>query len=151
MEANNASMIEYIIKLDTAKEMAMLERNDKGKQVRKYFIEIEKKYKENLMVIPKDYSSALRLAADEYDKRMIAEKELNKANRQLEIQKPFVQTALKLQNTDDTVSMEQAAKFLSDNGIDIGRNTLMKVLREHGILMGNNSPYEKYKKQGYLK
>ena len=38
-------MIDYIIKIDTAKEMAMLERNDKGKQVRKYFIAIEKKYK----------------------------------------------------------------------------------------------------------
>lgn len=37
---------DHIIKLDTAKEMAMLERNDKGKQVRRYFIEIEKKYKE---------------------------------------------------------------------------------------------------------
>lgn len=36
---------EHIIKLDTAKEMAMLERNDKGKQVRRYFIQIEKKYK----------------------------------------------------------------------------------------------------------
>ena len=37
---------EYIIKLDTAKEMAMLERNDKGKQVRKYFIQVEEKYKQ---------------------------------------------------------------------------------------------------------
>ena len=37
---------EYLIKLDTAKEMAMLERNEKGKQVRRYFIQIEKKYKE---------------------------------------------------------------------------------------------------------
>ena len=36
---------EHIIKLDIAKEMAMLERNEKGKQVRKYFIQIEKKYK----------------------------------------------------------------------------------------------------------
>lgn len=41
------SKLEHIIKLDTAKEMAMLERNEKGKQVRKYFIIIEKKYKEN--------------------------------------------------------------------------------------------------------
>lgn len=39
--------IDYIIKLDTAKEMAMLERNKKGKQVRKYFISVEDKYKQS--------------------------------------------------------------------------------------------------------
>lgn len=38
--------LEYIIKLDTAKEMAMLERNDQGKRVRRYFIDVEKRYKE---------------------------------------------------------------------------------------------------------
>lgn len=38
--------IDYIIKLDTAKEMAMLERNEIGKRVRKHFIEIEKRYKQ---------------------------------------------------------------------------------------------------------
>lgn len=38
--------VDYIIKLDIAKEMAMLERNEKGKQVRRYFIQVEKKYKE---------------------------------------------------------------------------------------------------------
>ena len=36
---------DHIIKLDTAKEMAMLERNAKGKQVRRYFIQVEKKFK----------------------------------------------------------------------------------------------------------
>lgn len=40
------TMKEHIIKLDIAKEMAMLERNEKGKQVRRYFIQVEKKYKE---------------------------------------------------------------------------------------------------------
>ena len=38
---------EYLIRLDTAKEMAMLERNDIGKQVRKYFIEVEKRHKQS--------------------------------------------------------------------------------------------------------
>lgn len=41
--------IDYIIRLDTAKEMAMLERNDKGKQVRRHFIEIEEKYKRQVI------------------------------------------------------------------------------------------------------
>lgn len=36
---------DHIIKLDAAKEMAMLERNEKGKEVRRYFIRVEKKYK----------------------------------------------------------------------------------------------------------
>lgn len=40
---------DHIIKLDTAKEMAMLERNEKGKQVRRYFIQVEKKYKAGAM------------------------------------------------------------------------------------------------------
>lgn len=38
--------LEYIIRLDTAKEMAMLERSEIGKQVRKYFIRVEKRYKQ---------------------------------------------------------------------------------------------------------
>lgn len=40
------TMKEHIIRLETAKEMAMLERNEKGKQVRRYFIQVEEKYKE---------------------------------------------------------------------------------------------------------
>lgn len=56
MEANNATMIEYHITLDMAKELSMVERNDKGKQARKYFIECEKRLKQEL---PTSYLEAL--------------------------------------------------------------------------------------------
>jgi phage anti-repressor protein len=39
--------IDYILKLNIAKEMAMLEKNSKGKEYRRYLITIEEKYKTN--------------------------------------------------------------------------------------------------------
>lgn len=36
---------EYIIRLDTAKEMSMLEKNDIGKSVRRYFIQVDNKHR----------------------------------------------------------------------------------------------------------
>ena len=38
--------IEYYVTLDMAKEISMVERNEKGREARKYFIECEKKLKE---------------------------------------------------------------------------------------------------------
>ena len=37
---------EYHLTLDTAKELAMVERNEKGRQVRRYFIECEKRLRQ---------------------------------------------------------------------------------------------------------
>lgn len=38
--------IDYALTIDCAKEISMLQRNEKGKQARKYFIEVEKNWKE---------------------------------------------------------------------------------------------------------
>ena len=89
MEANNATMIEYIIKLDIAKEMAMLERNEKGKQVRRYFIEIEKKYKEN----PLDNLSTELKAVIVVDKRVTqVEHRIEKLENNMTVSHEMIQT-----------------------------------------------------------
>lgn len=51
---------EYYLKIDAAKEVAMMERNDKGKQYRRYLIEVEKKYKQ-LAVDTQNLSPELKL------------------------------------------------------------------------------------------
>ncbi|WP_050069874.1 antA/AntB antirepressor family protein [Anaerosalibacter massiliensis] len=45
-ERQNVIKHDYILKLDMAKEIAMVENNERGKQVRRYFIEVEKRYRE---------------------------------------------------------------------------------------------------------
>ena len=55
--------VEYALSLDMAKELSMVERTDKGKQARQYFINCEKRLSGSPQ-IPQTLPEALRLAAD---------------------------------------------------------------------------------------
>lgn len=80
---------DHIIKLDTAKEMAMLERNEKGKQVRRYFIQIEKKYKDN----PLDNLSTELKAVIVVDKRVTqVEQRIEKLENNMTVSHEQIQT-----------------------------------------------------------
>lgn len=56
---------EYHLSIDMAKELSMIERNEKGKQARRYFIECERLAKDASTInVPQTLPEALRLAAD---------------------------------------------------------------------------------------
>lgn len=75
---NETTYIDHIIKLDMAKEIAMIQRTEKGKQVRLYFIEIEKKYnnieKEDLLllnVVRAENKEQISIALNEYRTQIV--------------------------------------------------------------------------------
>ena len=47
-QGNQSEYTDYAITIDVAKELSMVENNDKGKQARKYFIKCEEKLKEEM-------------------------------------------------------------------------------------------------------
>ena len=56
---NNVKMTEYLFSIDMAKQIAMLTRTAKGKEVRLYFIECEKKLNQQTSKLPITYLEAL--------------------------------------------------------------------------------------------
>lgn len=59
-QGNMTTYTDHILTLDTAKEISMLQRNEKGKEFRKYFIEVEKEYNSPEKVMAR----ALRIAEE---------------------------------------------------------------------------------------
>lgn len=68
--------LEYAISLDMAKELSMVERNEQGKQARKYFIDCEKRLQANA---PKSYIEALEalLESEKQKQALLIEQQQN--------------------------------------------------------------------------
>lgn len=127
--------------LDAAKSFAMLAQTEVGKQVRTVFIEIEKQYRASLQApaLPANFAEALRLLASKVE-----------ANEQLALEnaalKPKAEFFDAVTASEDTLGLNESAKL-----IGIGRNKLMELMRESGILRDNNTPYQAFIDRGYFK
>lgn len=113
--------VDHIIKLDMAKEIAMIQRTDKGKEVRQYFIQVEK-----------DFNSPEKIMARAL---LMADKKVHKLEAQIEADKPKVLFADAVSASHSSILVGDLAKLISQNGYKIGGNRLFVWLRENGYLI----------------
>lgn len=128
---------EYDVSIDMAKQICMIQRSDKGRQYRQYFIDLEKAWNTPEQVMAR----ALKMA----------DTKIKELRQELDDQAPLVDFARQVHDTEDLLSIGDFAKLLNDEGIKIGRNNLFAWLRNEGYLMMSNVPYQTYIDRGYFK
>lgn len=144
--------LNHVVSLDMAKEIAMIQRSELGKQARRYFIEAEKELRRQTQAkaqpTPSDMS---RL--DILELAITAEKERLALEAENKILQPKAEAFDALCDSEGLYTMAEAAKILGT-----GRNSLFAQLRHNGIFISRgqdyNTPYQRYMKyfevkQGY--
>ena len=140
------TVADYAITIDMAKEISMIQRTEKGKQARLYFIECEKKLKEvdvkaNLLLSIYNGGQEGIAAA-----KKLTELEVEEATKPLLPKAEFYDAVT---DSKDAIPMSSVAKVLNIKGI--GRNKLFEILRDKNILRGNNEPYQTMVDRGYFR
>lgn len=142
LKGGKSTLIDYVLTIDASKEIAMLQRSEKGKQARVYFIECEKRLKEKLpSYLIKDEIERAKAWIIEAEEK----KQLQERNEVLQFRSDFVDVCF---DTDGLFSMEETAKVLK---LPFGRNEMMKKLRQKGVLTNSNSPAQRFISNGYFK
>ncbi|MFA7745143.1 phage antirepressor KilAC domain-containing protein [Salinicoccus roseus] len=120
-QGNQTTFVDHALKLDMAKEISMIQRNEKGKQARQYFLQIEKAWNSPDMIIKR----ALQMS----NQKVI------KLEEQIKLDKPKVLFADAVDSSTSSILVGELAKLISQNGFKIGQNRLFDWLRENGYLI----------------
>lgn len=110
-----------VLSIDMAKEICMIQRNEKGKLARQYFLQMEKAWNSPEKVMAR----ALQIA----DRKIKALEEENAVNR------PKVLFADSVAASKTSILVGELAKLLKQNGVDTGQNRLFDWMRSNGYLI----------------
>ncbi|MEG2707727.1 MAG: phage antirepressor KilAC domain-containing protein, partial [Vagococcus sp.] len=112
---------DHALTISMAKEISMIQRNEKGKQARQYFIKVEEAWNSPEMIMKR----ALQIA----DKKIISLEE------KIQADKPKTIFADAVAASHTSILVGELAKMLKQNGVDMGANRLFQWLRTNGFLI----------------
>ena len=133
---------DHLMKIDMAKELCMLARNEKGKQARQYFLEVEREWNSPEKVMAR----ALNIANNTINNLKLENSMQKQMIAEFKPVKEYVDTIL---SSTDTVTVTQIA---ADYGLSA--KALNKILFEEGPIHNVNKQWILYKKhmnRGYTK
>lgn len=107
--------------IEMGKEICMLQRNERGKQARQYFIQLEK-----------DWNSPEKVMARALK---IANNKINHLESKVQQDAPKVLFADAVAASHAPMLIGELAKILKQNGVDTGEKRLFQWLRENGYLI----------------
>lgn len=113
--------------IDMAKELCMLQRNERGKLARQYFIQLEK-----------DWNSPEKVMARALQ---IADRKLKRLEAKVEQDKPKVLFADAVSTSEQSILIGQLAKIIRQNGVPMGERRLFQWMRVNGYLGKHGSQY----------
>lgn len=120
--------IDHAMKLDMAKEISMIQRNDKGKQARLYFIKVEEKYHQ--LAQPKTQSEIIL---------MLAQQNVDIERKQLEIENTQKQQQIELESIK--VKQDNIVEIVSLNSDD-WRDKIKSILKAIAKNKGGKDAYK---------
>ena len=139
---------DHQLTIPLAKELCMLQRTEKGKFWRQYFIGVEEKWNSPEAIMAR----ALQLSNVKLKQLETTVTDLQK---QVEQDKPKVLFADSVTASSSSILIGELAKLIKQNGVDMGQRRLFAWMRENGYLIKRkgseyNLPTQRSMEQGLM-
>ena len=128
---------DHQLTIPMAKELCMIQRNERGKQARQYFLAIEAQWNSPEAVMRR----AVLIAQKQNDQLKAANKQLLAENSEME---PWAQFGKAYHSSPENCMLlrEFANNVLKPNGIPRGEKDLFKYFEDHGYLVKNKASHD---------
>lgn len=122
---------DHQLTIPMAKELRMIQRNERGKQARQYFLAVEAQWNS-----PEAVMRRAVLIATKQNKQLVnANRQLTARVTELEPKGVFADA---VSASKSSILIGELAKIVRQNGVDMGQNRLFDYLRKNGYLVRGN-------------